>query len=51
LLSNNPSYTGEDIAKALRVNANTVRFHIQQLKSEGKLARMGSKKKGYWKVM
>lgn len=50
ILANNPTYTAEDLAKTLKANPNTIRYHIQQLKKKGQIKRTGSKKKGKWIV-
>jgi ATP-dependent DNA helicase RecG len=39
------------LAKILDVSPATVKRHIQELKSVGRLKRVGSKKTGYWEVI
>ena len=46
-----PRIPYEALANRLEISRNTVKRHIQQLKSQGLLRRFGSKKKGGWEVI
>ncbi|MBI3211903.1 MAG: putative DNA binding domain-containing protein [Simkania negevensis] len=50
-LHKNASISYEEIAAQLGKSRNTVKRHIQQLKLQGILNRLGSKKKGYWQIV
>ena len=39
------------IAELVGISENGVKYHLKKLKKEGKLAHVGPRKKGYWKIM
>ena len=51
ILNSNKQYTAEDLSNVLKLNPNTIRYYIQQLKQKGHLIRKGSKKRGHWEVL
>ena len=51
LISANPSITYDNLARQTRLNRKTIQRIIQDLKSKGHLERIGSARKGYWKVL
>lgn len=50
LICENPRITRNELAETLHITTSTVQFHIEKLKSEGLLERVGGSKGGYWKV-
>jgi len=51
VLKTKPKADYATLAKILDVSPATVKRHIQELKSVGRLKRVGSKKTGYWVVI
>lgn len=51
VMEESPWIAYEDIAIKLEKDRSTIRRNIQQLKSLGVLQRLGSKKKGSWKIL
>lgn len=51
VIKQNPWIIYEDIAAKLEKDLSTIKRNIQQLKSWEILQRLGSKKKGYWKIV
>jgi len=51
LIKENPSITREELARALNITPDGVKYHLQNLKKKGILKRIGGKKGGYWKVV
>lgn len=51
LLIENPGYTTSYIAEKLSLNRKTVSLRIKSLKEKGIIIRVGSDKKGYWKII
>lgn len=51
LLNQNPKYTINDIMSILHKGRDTVKEHIERLKRDGILSRIGSNKSGYWKIV
>jgi Fic family protein len=45
-----PSITVKELAKILSVTERTIHRHIEILKAENKIERVGSDKTGYWKI-
>ena len=41
----------EEMAKQVNLSKDGVKYHINILKSKGIVERMGTNKKGYWKVL
>ena len=50
LLAEDPAYTYTLLAQKLDVSRKTVSQRIKSLKEKGVIQRMGSEKKGYWKI-
>ena len=50
LLKNNPHSRVSDIAAESGKSVRTIYRSISELKNEGRIERVGSKKTGYWKV-
>lgn len=50
LLEQDPGYTYSDLADKLSVSRKTISEKIKILKNKGILERIGSDKKGYWKI-
>lgn len=51
LMKKNPSITQVEIAKNLNLTRDGISYHIRILKDNGKIARIGSTKKGIWKIL
>lgn len=51
LIDENPKITRRELAEILSIPSSTVQFHIEKLKSEGRLERVGGARGGYWKVV
>lgn len=51
LISANPSITYDDLARQTGLNRKTIQRIIQTLKSKGHLKRIGSARKGYWRIL
>lgn len=50
LLREDPNLTRNEMAKLLGKSQNTIKAYLAALKSEGWVERIGSDRKGYWKV-
>ena len=50
LLAQKPDVTQKELADKLNISVRTVKRIIQQLKDEEKIKRVGSDRKGYWKL-
>lgn len=50
LLAQNAAATSSELCTALSISRKTLAARIKSLKEKGKLERIGSDKKGYWKV-
>lgn len=50
LICENPRITRNELAETLHITTSTVQFHIEKLKLEGLLERVGGSKGGYWKA-
>ena len=50
LISEEPSYTGIAIAKKLDLSRKTVSKRLKEMKEKGIIERIGSDRKGYWKI-
>ena len=50
-LQKDNSLTREELAKLLNVSANAIKQHLQKLKIENKIKRVGSTKARYWEVL
>lgn len=51
LLSEDPAYTSEIISEKLALSRKTISKRITSLKERGIISRVGSDRKGYWKLM
>lgn len=49
-IKENPSITAEEISEILNINERNTRKYLAKLKGEGKIKRVGSRKKGFWQV-
>lgn len=49
-IEKNPSITAVELSRILNINERSVRRYLSKLKKEGKLKRIGSAKRGTWKV-
>ena len=50
MIQANPNINAEEMQKKLFMTVNGVKYYIKKLKKEERLIRVGSTKKGYWKV-
>ena len=50
LLAEDPAYTYTLVAQKLDISRKTVSKRIKSLKEKGVIQRIGSEKKGYWKI-
>jgi len=50
LISANPKITRSELAEILGINPSAIQRHIQKLKTEGIIMRIGGDKGGYWKI-
>ena len=50
-LQKNSNFTIPELSKRLGISTRAVEKHINSLKKAGKLKRIGSRKKGWWKVI
>lgn len=46
-----PDATTKEITKKLEITDNQVKYYIKKLKDNGKIERVGTNRKGTWKVM
>ena len=51
LLLEDPGYTSPQIAEKLNVSRVSVTKYLKSLKEKGFIERIGSDRKGYWKIM
>ena len=45
-----PGISQSQLAEMLKVNLNTVKYHVRKLQEKGFLERVGTSRKGYWIV-
>lgn len=50
-LQSEPASTAKDLAQKVGITEKGVRYHLEQLKKQGKLRHVGPTKGGYWKVI
>ena len=50
LLSERPEITRRELAALLGISSNGARYHLEKLKAEGLVRRVGSTKAGHWEV-
>jgi len=51
LIKENPKITRGELSDKLEINPSAIQRHIQKLKTEGLIERIGGDKGGYWKIM
>lgn len=51
LLREDPGYTTDQLAKNLGVSRKTISIYLRKLKESEIIARIGSDRKGYWKIL
>ena len=50
LIIANPEISQKEIAETLGISIDGVKYHIKNLRKDGKIERIGGDKGGYWKV-
>ena len=50
LISEDPAYTSTAISEKLSLSRKTVSQRLKEMKEKGILERIGSDRKGYWKI-
>ena len=50
LLMQDPHLTRNQLAQRLSLTPDGVKYHLQKLKTAGRIEHIGPKKQGYWKV-
>jgi len=51
LITENPKITRIQLSEKLGINPSAIQRHIQKLKGDGLIERIGGDKGGYWKIM
>ena len=51
LITENPNITRKELTKILNVPSSTVQYHIEKLKSEHRIERIGGAKGGHWIII
>jgi predicted HTH transcriptional regulator len=51
LIKGNATITRSELSEKLGINSSAIQKHIQKLKTEGIIERIGSDKTGYWKII
>ena len=51
LIKENPKITRNELSEKLEINPSAIQKHIQKLKSENRIERIGGDKGGYWKII
>ncbi|OUP20744.1 hypothetical protein B5F29_04725 [Lachnoclostridium sp. An196] len=51
VLSQKPNATAKELSSILEISTRKVARVIKTLKKEGKISRVGSDRKGYWKII
>jgi len=51
LIKENPKTTRGELSNKLGINPSVIQRHIQKLKTEGTIERIGGDKGGFWKIM
>lgn len=51
LITTNPHITRKELSATLKLPQSTIQFHIEKLKAEGRIERIGGARGGYWKVL
>jgi len=50
IIAEKPDITRKELLESLIINPSAIQKHIEKLKSEGIISRVGSDKKGSWKI-
>jgi ATP-dependent DNA helicase RecG len=50
LIKENPKITRSELVDKLGINPSAIQRHIQKLKADGTIERIGGDKGGYWKI-
>ncbi|MCK5062600.1 MAG: winged helix-turn-helix transcriptional regulator, partial [Candidatus Aenigmarchaeota archaeon] len=52
LLKENPNYSRKELANLIgNITEDGIKYHLEKLKSEGRLKRIGPDKGGHWEVL
>ena len=51
LIKEKPEITRSELSEKLGINPSAIQKHIQKLKAEGKIERVGADKGGHWKIV
>ncbi len=51
ILRTNPKATRKELAECLNTSTDSIKWHLETLKKQNKLRRIGADKGGYWKVL
>ena len=51
LINNEPHLTRHQLAQRLSLTPDSVKHHLQKLKTAGRIEHVGSTKAGYWRVL
>lgn len=51
LIAENPNITRKELTKILNDPSSTVQYHIEKLKSEHRIERIGGAKGGHWIII
>jgi ATP-dependent DNA helicase RecG len=49
-MDENPSITREELAELLGITSDGVKYHIDNLRKQGVIKRIGGRKAGAWKI-
>jgi ATP-dependent DNA helicase RecG len=50
-MEKNPAITREQLAEAIGVTADGIRYHLRKLKQDNIIRRVGPDKGGFWEVL
>ena len=51
LMEENPAITGEQLAEAIGITADGIRYHLRKLRQDNLIRRIGPDKGGFWEVL
>ena len=51
LIRENPAITRDELAQAIGITSDGIKYHIKNLKDAGRIEREGGDKGGYWKII